>query len=296
MPRPPQYPSDWDKRRRKVYRRDRYRCQQCSVRGGRNGNAELHAHHIRPLSRGGSNNYSNLITLCSNCHSAVHGRPVGTAAFKKSKPLASRRHNPRVKSAASKKSRSSPSKRRNSKYGSLSSHIIVFIFVGWWTAGLGNIAYALWKRLAYSSEPKSRKSEKAERRRVYKDTHSRKSGEDKREKVQKEKIEADDNANKVGNTPTETITIEVDYGSSWSGSVGDETSQRSVNGTGPKEFEINPNSMVAVATVQKQDDSINKMVVRIKQGSDIVTEGSTTAKYGVVSVNEPFYLRDLQLY
>jgi len=68
------YPSDWDSRRKKVYKRDDYGCAHCGINGGPHGNAELHAHHIVPKSRGGSDNISNLITLCNECHKAVHSK------------------------------------------------------------------------------------------------------------------------------------------------------------------------------------------------------------------------------
>lgn len=65
-------PADWDSRRRAVYRRDNYRCQNCGVGGGYQGDAELHAHHIVPRHSGGSNEVSNLKTLCNDCHAAIH--------------------------------------------------------------------------------------------------------------------------------------------------------------------------------------------------------------------------------
>lgn len=68
------YPSDWDSRRKNVYARDDYTCAHCGIGGGPNGNAELHAHHIVPKSRGGSDKLSNLITLCNQCHNAVHSK------------------------------------------------------------------------------------------------------------------------------------------------------------------------------------------------------------------------------
>jgi len=67
------YPSNWDSKRRSTYDRDNYACQNCGIRGGPHGNIELHAHHIVPLSDGGSNNQENLVTLCKECHNAVHG-------------------------------------------------------------------------------------------------------------------------------------------------------------------------------------------------------------------------------
>lgn len=66
------YPSDWDSRRRTVYKRDGYTCQNCGAQGGPHGNTELHAHHIVPKSKGGTHSKSNLVTICKACHNAVH--------------------------------------------------------------------------------------------------------------------------------------------------------------------------------------------------------------------------------
>ena len=67
------YPSDWDSRRKEVYSRDNYECQNCGAKGGSEGNAELHAHHIVPISNGGVHELSNLKTMCKGCHNAIHG-------------------------------------------------------------------------------------------------------------------------------------------------------------------------------------------------------------------------------
>ncbi|UPV98778.1 HNH endonuclease [Halorussus gelatinilyticus] len=66
------YPVDWDSRRKRVYRRDDYTCQNCGLEGGPRGNATLHAHHIVPKSKGGEDKLANLQTLCEECHNAVH--------------------------------------------------------------------------------------------------------------------------------------------------------------------------------------------------------------------------------
>lgn len=71
------YPEDWDRRRKKVYRRDNYTCQNCGEKGGTGGNTELHAHHVVPKSAGGNHSLSNLVCLCNKCHSLVHGHPIG---------------------------------------------------------------------------------------------------------------------------------------------------------------------------------------------------------------------------
>lgn len=67
------YPSDWDKRRRNVYKRDNYTCQNCGAKGGASGSAELHAHHIVPKGKGGTDKLTNLKTVCKPCHDSIHG-------------------------------------------------------------------------------------------------------------------------------------------------------------------------------------------------------------------------------
>ena len=61
------YPDNWDELRRNVLRRDAYRCRNCNASG-----TELHVHHVVPLTCGGTNNESNLTTLCEQCHKAIH--------------------------------------------------------------------------------------------------------------------------------------------------------------------------------------------------------------------------------
>lgn len=53
---------------RTVYERDGWRCRICKRRDG------LSAHHIKFRSQGGDDAESNLITLCTACHKAVHDR------------------------------------------------------------------------------------------------------------------------------------------------------------------------------------------------------------------------------
>ncbi len=68
----PEYPPNWNEIRHNVYQRDQYTCQRCSVRGGKYGDAELHCAHILSLSKGGNNEYSNLETICRDCHEDEH--------------------------------------------------------------------------------------------------------------------------------------------------------------------------------------------------------------------------------
>ena len=49
-----------------ILKRDGYKCVGC-------GNTRrLQVHHIIPVSAGGSDDPSNLITLCSDCHEQIH--------------------------------------------------------------------------------------------------------------------------------------------------------------------------------------------------------------------------------
>ena len=56
----------WERQRRAVFDRDRWRCQKC----GRPG--KLEAHHVVEIAHGGSNDLGNLRTLCRSCHIAEH--------------------------------------------------------------------------------------------------------------------------------------------------------------------------------------------------------------------------------
>jgi 5-methylcytosine-specific restriction endonuclease McrA len=51
--------------RKYVFQRDNYRCQSC---GETNQETQLTIDHIIPLAKGGSNDLSNLQTLCLKCN------------------------------------------------------------------------------------------------------------------------------------------------------------------------------------------------------------------------------------
>ncbi|BAQ63984.1 HNH endonuclease [Geminocystis sp. NIES-3709] len=51
--------------RKYIYNRDKYQCQSC---GKKLEETTLSIDHIIPLAKGGSNDMSNLQTLCLNCN------------------------------------------------------------------------------------------------------------------------------------------------------------------------------------------------------------------------------------
>ena len=65
----------YSSRREAVLHRDNYTCQCCGKK-----NCRLEVHHIRFKSDGGTDDEENLITLCEDCHKAIH---VGTIVLNK---------------------------------------------------------------------------------------------------------------------------------------------------------------------------------------------------------------------
>ena len=60
---------DWRRTRESILRRDGFRCVEC---GKACNPDEADIHHLLPRSAGGSDEPSNLITLCDGCHAAHH--------------------------------------------------------------------------------------------------------------------------------------------------------------------------------------------------------------------------------
>jgi ATP-dependent DNA helicase RecQ len=60
--------ASYESLRQQVLRRDGWRCQSCGTM------ANLEVHHKEFRNHSGDDSEENLITMCSTCHSAVHGR------------------------------------------------------------------------------------------------------------------------------------------------------------------------------------------------------------------------------
>jgi RecQ family ATP-dependent DNA helicase len=68
---------DWKQTRRVVLQRDGFKCVSCSTKVT---SAEADVHHLLPRSMGGSDEPSNLVTLCDGCHAAHHPNLAGGLA------------------------------------------------------------------------------------------------------------------------------------------------------------------------------------------------------------------------
>lgn len=66
--------TEWSGISSRVMARDGDRCQRCGRhRTELQSGERMEAHHIRALSRGGSDRMSNLVALCSTCHGREPG-------------------------------------------------------------------------------------------------------------------------------------------------------------------------------------------------------------------------------
>jgi 5-methylcytosine-specific restriction endonuclease McrA len=84
---PKYYGPNWKRQSRRARKRDGYKCRHCGITQEELGR-RLSVHHIIPFRsfdyvRGENNNYkqanllTNLISLCPDCHRAVHHKGVG---------------------------------------------------------------------------------------------------------------------------------------------------------------------------------------------------------------------------
>lgn len=74
--------------RQYVLKPDNYTCQHCGARGSAEKGIKLHVHHLETRQTGG-NAPNNLITLCKDCHTALHDGKITLKLDKKKrgKPL-----------------------------------------------------------------------------------------------------------------------------------------------------------------------------------------------------------------
>ncbi|WP_158269850.1 WYL domain-containing protein [Desulfonatronum sp. SC1] len=79
------YPPDWDERRGLLVSTKGNHCSNCGSA------SRLHVHHIKPLSKGGSNELSNLELLCETCHSDEHGGKEFSGEFSHNETAFSKR-------------------------------------------------------------------------------------------------------------------------------------------------------------------------------------------------------------
>ena len=63
---PLRYGDDWEAIRYLIYLRDKFKCQECGIKG-----ISLDVHHKVPFLISFDNSLNNLITLCRSCHMKI---------------------------------------------------------------------------------------------------------------------------------------------------------------------------------------------------------------------------------
>ena len=58
------------KLRKQVKDSQNYQCAMCQIK--EDGFLILQIHHVKPISKGGTNEIDNLVALCPNCHCRIH--------------------------------------------------------------------------------------------------------------------------------------------------------------------------------------------------------------------------------
>lgn len=109
--------------------------------------------------------------------------------------------------------------------------------------------------------------------------------EEEEEEQQDEERDEDASSEYDGEFGQPPVEIHVDYWASWSGSVGTESRQVSVDGRGPRTMTIDGYPEVVSATIQKQDDYSDELLVEIAVDGEVVASQGTYAEYGVVSLS-----------
>lgn len=64
------YGEGWKDFRVAIKKENGFICSQCGI--GHSFENPIHLHHIIPVSKGGTNSKSNLISLCKICHNKEH--------------------------------------------------------------------------------------------------------------------------------------------------------------------------------------------------------------------------------
>lgn len=70
-------PTEWKLVRAQVIQRDGFKCVECGIASK---SADFDVHHLLPRSAGGTDDPSNLVTLCDGCHAAHHPKLAGGLA------------------------------------------------------------------------------------------------------------------------------------------------------------------------------------------------------------------------
>jgi len=82
------------------------------------------------------------------------------------------------------------------------------------------------------------------------------------------------------------VEIQIDYQGVWSGTIANEDSTKSVQGFAFSRYELTGKSFSA--TIQKDDDSVYELTIRIVHEGKVLVRDFTSDEYGSVSISYTF--------
>lgn len=92
-----------------------------------------------------------------------------------------------------------------------------------------------------------------------------------------------DNNNNV--EPEKGVQVKIITEGSWSGSIGDASSQSTYDGSGDDTIKLDDANSVVSAAIQKGSADSSELKVQIIKDGEVIKEGSTTGEYGMVTVS-----------
>ncbi len=82
------------------------------------------------------------------------------------------------------------------------------------------------------------------------------------------------------------VEVLISYDNIWSGTISNENSEKSVEGYAFGRYDLSGKSFSA--TIEKEDDSIYELTVRIVYEGKVLVRGTTTDDHGIVSISYTF--------
>lgn len=92
----------------------------------------------------------------------------------------------------------------------------------------------------------------------------------------------------AADTPTGK-QVKITYDGSWSGALVQDSSSKTISGTGDEVIDIEDDVSIISANAQKQDSNSDVLTIQILKDGQVVEEAETDAVYGVASVAATVY-------
>ena len=85
--------------------------------------------------------------------------------------------------------------------------------------------------------------------------------------------------------PPTGIWVRIQYPGNFTGSVGMQGSMQEITGSGDRFFRVPATEGIIDASIQKQDNSGNTLIVTVYNNGTLVKQGNTTAPHATLNLN-----------